>query len=445
MGDGGLQKVQTYKVSVVLLVIYKLVMDFFYIQYIAKIWEGKKWFIINPNFENGIVSWIVYAAILMLFMPVLKKPLSQYLFSDFVLLFLLLLSVVPGLSICGAGTFSRKYIGLFYSYWMILFLMPRLSCFEHGKGAIRLPASLETYKAPVFWLVSAICTACVLFVFFYYGGGQLFTSSLLSSDVYATRSEWGNIYQSIPIFLRYIMANSSIILCFLLLYFLDGKKYMMAGIVCVIQYMNFSCGANKIDVFMMVVCIAVGIIRNYIDTRWVLGIVVGIICLIIGAFEIRQFWGGLGVASRLFFMPSMLSWCYYDFFQKHVPIVCGLFGYEIVGKSSVPNSIGAEYMEMSEMYANNGLFGDAVMMFGLYGVIIGPIIWNLYLHVLDKASKDVDFTIKMGMGIFLALIMQNTFVTTCMLSHGGVMLIILLVCYSGIKRNRDMGSAGSLA
>lgn len=438
MGDGGLQKVQTYKVSMALLVVYKLVMDFFYIRYISEIWEGKKWCFTNPNFENVIVSWIVYAAILMLAMSILKKPFTEYLFSDFVLLFLLLVSVVPGLSICGAGTFPKKYLGLFYMYWIIMFLLTRLSCFAYGKGAICLPALFDFYKGLAFWSVCAVCTACVLFVFFYYGGGQLYTSSLLSPDVYTTRSEWGNILLSVPIFLRYIIANASVILCFLLLYFLDGRKYVMAGIVCVIQYMNFSCGAKKIDVFMMAICIVIGIMRNSVDTRWIFGLGIGIVGLIIGAFELRQFWGGLGAGNRLFFMPNMLSWCYYDYFQKHLPIICGLFGYETVGKSAISNIIGEEYMEMPGMYANNGLFGDTVMMFGVYGVIIGPILWSLYLHVLDKVSQEVSFTIKMGMGLFLALIMQNSSMTTCMLSHGGAMLIILLVCCGGIRQDRDI-------
>lgn len=435
MGDGGLQKVQTYKVSVALLVLYKLVMDFFYIRYISKIWEGATWCFINNNFESTIVSWIVYTAILMLVLPVLKKPFSQYRFSEFVLFSLLLFSVVPGLSICGAGTFSKRYIGFFYMYWIVLFLLTRFSCFGNENESFRMSFYLDSHKKRgVFRIICAICALCVLFVFLYFGGGTFFASSLLSSDVYTAREEWGTIILSMPVFLRYILANVSIVFCFLLLHFLGKKQYMLAGAVCLLQYMNFSCGAHKISLFMMVICIGVYILRGIMDARWAIDTVIGIICLIIGAYEIGGYWGFMGMGDRMLFLPNMLGWCYYDYFQKNLPMIYGLLGYETVGKGAVPTLIGSEYGEAVGTYANTGLFGDAVMMFGGCGVILSPVLWSLYLFVLDRVSKNVNYIIKMGMGVCWAVIMLNCPLTTSMLSHGGVMLLVLSYLQDGARK-----------
>lgn len=97
MGDGELQKGQAYRGTVAILLLYKLVMDLFYTCYISKVWERKQWWFINPNFEGSVVGWIVYAAILLLFMPVLKKSFSAYMFSDYVLFF-------PAISFGCSGT-----------------------------------------------------------------------------------------------------------------------------------------------------------------------------------------------------------------------------------------------------------------------------------------------------------------------------------------------------
>lgn len=128
--------------------------------------------------------------------------------------------------------------------------------------------------------------------------------------------------------------------------------------------------------------------------------VIGVVCAIIGAFEIGESWGGMGLGSRMFFMPNMLSWCYYDFFQQHLPIIYGLLGYETVNRAAIPTIIGGEYMGSSEMYANSGLFGDAMMLLGLPGVILGPVLWQLYFCIMDRLTPTMNYTIKMGIGFF---------------------------------------------
>lgn len=434
-----MQKVRAYRMGVALLVVYKLVMDLFYTRCIYKVWEREIWWSMNPNHVDAMVSWMVYAAILLLFLPVLRKPFSQYMFSDFVLFFLLLVSVVPGLSICGAGTFPKGFIGWFSIYWIVMFLLARFSYFEKGNGFIVPRFSLDSdKKRRAFRMICAFFAACVLFVFFHYGGGRFFASSLLSLDVYAVREEWGIISLSMPALLRYILANASVVFCFLLLHSLDQKRYALAGIACLLQYMYFSCGAHKIAILMMAICIAVYVLRNIVDVRWVVGVVMGGACFIDGAYEIGKNWGFVGMGDRMFYLPNMLSWCYYDYFQNHLPILYGLFGYGTVGRADVPAIIGAWYGEAVGTYANNGLFGDAVMMAGVYGVILGPVLWSLYLCVLDKAGRNVGFVVRMGMGLCWALVMLNCPVTTSMLSHGGVMLVVLSCLQDGGGRGGDM-------
>ena len=426
---------QTYKLNLALLLLYKLVMDFFYIRYISTIWKDVKWCPIKPNIADETVSWIIYVAILLLIMPMLKKKFADYLFSEYVLLFLLLFSVVPELSICGAGTFSKKYFGLLNIYWMLMFLLYRFSFFEKEKDLLQLSFLSTLWKERVFQLICIVCAGTLTFVFLYYGNGQFFADSPISSTVYEIRAEWSKIYITMPFFVRYIIANASMILCFLLLYLLDGKRYLLAGGVCLIQYMNFSCGAKKIDLFMMILCLVVYVLREYMDIKWVVGLVAGCVLFIIGMYEFYGNWGFMGVGKRAFFLPNMISWCYYDFFRKHLPIIGSLFGIETVSKADVPNIIGLEYGRSAiGTYANSGLFGDAVMMFGAYGAIIVPVLWSLYLFILDKASRNVTFTIKMGIGFCWAFLMQNSYMTTSMLSHGGVMLLVLFCLLNEIKK-----------
>lgn len=221
--------------TVGLLLIYKMVMDVFYVDYAFPLYKYMH-YTANPNTEDAITAWWIYAGILFLFRPVLWKPVVSWTFSEFVLFVLLLFSVVPGLSMCGAGAFQKEYSMWFYLYWLCFFVLASI----FSKIRFRLSGLLGGFslkdKSVFLYSIGMIVAVTVVCVFLGYNG-KLFFSNLLSQNVYSVRANWGSI--NMPIVMSYIMANASVILLFLMMCFLEKKRYPEALFLLVVEFMLF--------------------------------------------------------------------------------------------------------------------------------------------------------------------------------------------------------------
>lgn len=417
---------------------YKLTMDFLYIYCIWGMHHEAGWWAgpYNMHFSLGAYgsAWLVFAILLALCQPTLRRPLGEWRFSDCILFLLLLMSVIPGLAMCGAGAFPAEYMGLFYFYWGLFFFLART--FLGMKFNIPFVGGglSPSAKEKVLFLVGAIALASVIFAFFSFQGGRFFFAGLLSEELYVSRAHFGTA--SLPVWLVYILANALVVLLFLLLFCLGKRQYSLVALVLIVGYMKFSCGAHKIDLFALLIGLVVYAGRKYITAKWmiVLSIVVSVagVALAIkwNIFYVMSFW------VRELFDTNLLGYCYYDFFQSHPSFLDSIMEGNMIDRRAVPSMIGEQYMGSSANNANNGLLGDAFLMLGRGGVLLSPVCWLTYLFILDKCGGGCAWWIKLGTSVYWVMIMQNGAFITSLLSYGGLMMLVLS-CLCGTKKERN--------
>lgn len=417
------------------LLFYKIAIEILYYHYVA---HGPWWWGAPYDASFDIteywVSWCVSLIILFICRSTWEKPLNKYHCSEFILLMLLLISVLPGMAMCGVGAFPSSFSCLYYAYWLFFFFVVR--GLVYGKTRLLGFVGQLSHKTRgrLLFVIGIIVVSTVVFVFIYYNGGNFFVAGIQSTEIYTVRLQFREIVM--PVLVNYVMANASIILLLLLMFLLQQKRYELVGVICLVQYMNFSCGASKLILLSMLLVLLVYAFRDYITARKIIGI--GILIVIAATVE-GYFWKGVFLPSfinRISFLPAYLNYCYYDYFQVHASVVDLLLGEPIIDNRAVNFIIGQKYFGQPLMSANNGFLGDAVRIFGDGGVIIHPILWCIYLYFLDWVSNGIDWRMKFGVSIYWAVVMQDSFITTSLFTHGGLALMGMV--YLVNRRRKDV-------
>ena len=164
------------------------------------------------------------------------------------------------------------------------------------------------------------------------------------------------------------------------------------------------------------------------------------LCLSLFVFTIiySHFYTGTipaGYIRRVMFIPNLLSYNYYDFFINHEPL------YYVLNKTAYPDLghlIAGLYHDKPTMNANNGLIGDAFANLGYLGIIIYPLIFTMYIKILDIVSKYIESRYIAGLVLLVFVTLQNSFFSTSMFSHGLFILLVMLYCFP--KEDEDIRS-----
>lgn len=137
------------------------------------------------------------------------------------------------------------------------------------------------------------------------------------------------------------------------------------------------------------------------------------------------------VANRLFVLPAVISFNYFDFFSEK-PLVLmahGLFR-EIFNYpyESLPwFLIGEKYFGYSHVSANTGMLADSYMNFGIYGLIILFCMFSAALILVDVLSAGKNLKICLATVVFPFLWSLNGSFLTSVMSGGLILAIFALL------------------
>lgn len=416
--------------SIFLLLAYKIAMDGLY-----KYLNPLSYTYMRVDAYAGDIgrAWLAYGVILLLFRPVLRKPFPTWRFSEFVLFMLLILSVVPGLSMCSAGAFPERYVELFYIYWILFFFLASVFPPMKIRFANRASVARRDKEYIMFWLV-VLVSLIILVLFLFFTGGNFFASSLVSLDVHDVRMAWRNV--SVPLGLRYAYTNVPCMLAVLIMYFLQGRRWIGVWLLFML-YMLFSCAAHRSILFWGMVSVFAYAARNRLSVLGVLSLLLMVCAMVPFVLPVESFF------FRVSFEANSLSCCYFDYFSSHMPVLSSLFAGTPVDRGNFPFVIGTLYRDSWENYCNNGLIGAGFMMAGVWGVLLSPLLWNIYFSILDGISRRLAWWIKFGASMGLAFTMTNVWMTTLMVSHGGIALLFMSwLCSKPDAGGRCTGLAG---
>lgn len=131
------------------------------------------------------------------------------------------------------------------------------------------------------------------------------------------------------------------------------------------------------------------------------------------------------IFRRIMFLPSLLDYCYFDFFNDNYlywsnSFLKGVVEYPYL--DSVPRLIGLEYFDKDKMAANNGLISDGFSNAGFIGVLFSLFIFNFFMVIVKNCNVDSKF---FGIYFFILYGFLTTATSTVLITHGGILLLLI--------------------
>lgn len=419
--------------------IYKLFLDFFAFFILDEISHD---FGMVYSDERYIVSWLVYMIICFILSYWLNKK-QEFVISQQIIISLFMLSTVPSIvlfsgNIINIDCFSTNlfFIGLFLLMYEASFITWSFSlgeCTFLYSFQLYIKQHLPKIKKYVAGVILFISIFSVIFTFFYYMGGRLFLDGF---NVYEQRALYSQ--SNIPIFLRYTLGSSNIVELITLIWLFSRKKYFFAMLMLCISYLHFSLGGEKTVLFSIVLGVMFFCFKRIMNKKIFLSFFCIVICggILSGGlyfFDILEVPWLASFVRRSFFVPSLLNQYYYDYFSMHSFVWWGVNRDYSIGPGFT-NQISYIFLNSPSGFANNGLLGDAYSNAGYIGLFFVSTLLALMCKLYDFALLGMNKIHYIGVSIYIAFGLLNSVFTTVMITHGGLIGILLLYC---LPRNED--------
>lgn len=403
-------------VQSLILVLYKLSLDAVYLFTVTPFYDDT-----GMTLHFSILRYLFATLLFMILLTSIKDLFSRNSISSFVLLLINLMYFIPGCTLYSFKGYSDYYFLFFASYWIILILLNKyLVINEFRKLDI-------TSNKLLFLTVLIIISAGLIYIT---GRYNHFRFHIALSDVYDLRFSQRKL--NLPTIVNYFQPAAVTLLPVGLIYCLIEKKTVWAICLTLLQLLSFAFGGMKTTLFILLATFLVYIFYTGVKSQL---IVYGFALLNIFALLeaiIRKFSYLTGyVLNRIFFMPNLLSYQYYDFFNRHQLLywresIMNRFGFPSPYPYSIPNLISRVYNKDPIGYANNGLCGDAFSNFGWFGLLIFPFLVVFFCKLADACIKKSDSRLLLVTSGVLAMGFINGSFFGLLLTNGFIFLLILI-------------------
>lgn len=409
----------------------RLLLDYLYINVISPNYFYRG---LTYSFSNirMVLSWIVLFIFIGMILYLVNFCNDERLKGAIMINILLCCSAVPTTTIIAYFNLGILFSVELVLYWlMIVFLYRRM---QNNVFSIKGP-TLNRNKIVLYFITAVLALNLFMIVVGY--TGLSFNVNL--HDVYETRANFKT--ERIPTVLRYLFFGSTMAFPIIIVFALESKRYLLASIASICQIVSFFVDGRKVTLFMFVLTVAGYFLIKKFDVRLIpFG---SFAIILIGCIEKWVFHSSFlinYVVRRLFILPAYLQYAYYDYFLNNPKdylrqSIVGRLGFHSPYDASIPTIIGTYYYGGS--YANNGLFSDAYMNFGIIGAIVFPFLIVLALKLLDDVSKKLPIGLCMGFIFSLSSALLSSSFFTVMLTHGYLMCCIVVALIPSIERKTN--------
>ncbi len=408
-----------------LIVVYRLLLDYTYTNIISVKYAYTSFKSIN-SMGWYIVSWLLLIAFSQL---VLKSFLIINRISDEIIFLIFILITVPYTSMVAWGHFNFRATVLMSIYWVFLYLAQRTLTFPQLFSMAKREVKTKSLEK----CLNFLCIGSFLLVGFisWKYAHFRFNFSLSSDIVYSIRGQAKE--NVLPSIIRYLFSWTKVTVPILTAYYVSKKNNTMIVFCIITQLLSFGYDGSKTPFLMTLLALLFNVFHRFkIEkiNRWIL---LGIVVFVgLGVLEFVFFKSYVisGVfVRRISFVPNLVSGFYFDFFSNNPPdyfrssILSDLF--DGGPYPALQSSIGSLYMG-SSYWMNCGLFADAFTNMGNLGVLLFPWVLVFFLRVLDNCSRKLDIHIYITSSLYIALSLINSFLSTVLITHGLIVLMILL-------------------
>lgn len=412
---------QRWLINMFMIIVYRLSLELIFIKIIIPYFSYR-----NMVFQwipgHTVISWILLCPTILI---LIRLYHSEYI-SDMVVVVLLIFNFIP--STIYYSYSQMNFFWLFVMFYFCLILANTLIPHFIFKMGYRLD---HPFLSNCFL---AICVAIPVYIWGKYAKFRIYTNIF---KVYAIRAEARQY--DLSTLLRYGFTMVQVLLPILSIYFIAKKKKINSILAIFAELLVFCINGSKSAVFSVIIVLCTYIAYKCLGniSKW---ITVGITALnFIAYIELifhHTYKVGNIFINRLLFMPNLLNYFYYEFFNSHgfdwfQSGFLSHFGFEPKYGLSLPRVIGTNYYgnfygnEVTN--ANNGLFSDAYANLGLLGIIIMPIFTIILLRFYDACANKLDKSIQTSCVVMAAMKIMGDSLFTVFLSGGMCATFALLL------------------
>jgi len=339
--------------------------------------------------------------------------------SNIIVWLLIMLSYVPMLTIFAFKNESRVFMYAVTLFWISVFLLLYLP-------RVNLPSLKES---KIFYTIIFFSLGAFVFFSIYKYSGISFNFNL--TKVYDIRSLYTEA--KIPLSGYFFNWMGYVVNVALFALFIKKKKWIYASLIVVFQLLIFSVTGNKTFLFAFPFALFVMWVTSrknplFYFAAGMLGL---LILAILSNIVINDLWLSSLITRRTLLVPAQLSFYYFDFSLSNEPIFLShsvfRFFLDYPYPLRLPNLIGKIYFDKPLMAANNGIVGDAVINFGLFGLALWSILLVIVLKFIDSCLKGKDIKIGIAAVLLPTIALTNSALLTVLLTHG--LLLALLILY----------------
>ncbi len=258
-----------------------------------------------------------------------------------------------------------------------------------------------------------------------------FGFKVMTLNVYEVRDE-ANAYE-ISTLMQYFIQMSRIVVPMLILLSIKNKRYFTFLWLLFVTLINFSYEGSK-----TVILFPILLVGGYIFYRKEIINCILPVTILIQVLSIISQIRGNGLLISLIFRRQgvllvQLSEDYYRFFLSHATdlfrnSIMGKFGFDSIYSLPISKVIGNNY-ETQTVNCINGLLSDVWANLGIVGIIVMPIILIICFRLFDMVSYRVDIRLVVSLAMYYAIIFMNTTWSTVLLTHGFLLMCIILVIF----------------
>lgn len=397
-------------------ILFKIILEYTYINFVNPIYAYSG-FVLDISFIKYLEGWLIYLLFLSFTPHILDKT------SDFIINNLLFAFLTPLIVFYSLSNAVREHLYIVLGGILIIYL------FRRGKK-IKLPNIKYGHNYAYLLCFLSIVSSSLWLVF----SGGLNFFNLDFYRVYEFRHDVGEVINTG--LMGYLITWSfKVFGPFLLIIFLSLRMYLFASLVFLLHLFWFGVSSHKAVLFYPFVILFVFIwFRN---NRGLSIIPISFTLIISFSYFIflifdNNLYGSLFI-RRVFFVPSFLTFTYYDFFSNEQFI---FWSNSITSKFieypfdlSPPKLIGA-YLGANS-HANNSFLSTGYMHAGIVGIIFYSIIFTLILRLFDSIVYNQKFIwISIAVVIIPIRSMINSAdLPTALLTHGVLISLILTTLF----------------
>jgi hypothetical protein len=413
-----IQPLEATKWFFLIAILFRLVLEISYWNFVTPLFFYSG-FVLDVSPLKYFESWILFFSLITIF------PKRLYKASDYLMVYFLFSFLVPLLVFYGLSNASREhlYIILLAVFLIVIFRVGRpfkLPLFRNGR-TLAYPLLGSGILVVTGWMIQS-------------GGLGFFNLDL--SLVYEFRRDAGEVINAGPMGYFNVWATK-VFGPTLLAIALWKKNYLLAAVVLGLHILWFGITSHKSILFypFLIVFLWVWFRHTKALALIPLGMTLAVIISLIVFFVFDHIFLGSLFIRRVFFVPSFLTFVYYDFFSQNQFVYWS--NSFLSGAIKYPYEMGAakvigDYLG-TDAHANNNFISTGYMHAGAAGTIFYGVLIGLLFRVIDSVSnKGVPPWVAVASVIVpMQALLTSADLPTALLTHGiGISIVILFLLRS---------------